>query len=64
VPDSAFAIDESFELELPPGCRTVLVSDLHLPGVATPTSTSVADELPRILGQCSTGPTAFVIAGG
>ena len=53
---------ETIELELPAGCRTVVVSDLHLPAMATPTSTTVADELASVLGQC-TGPAAFVIAG-
>lgn len=55
-------IDEAIELELPAGCRTVVVSDLHLPTVATGTSTAVADEIAAILGEC-TGPAAFVIAG-
>jgi lysylphosphatidylglycerol synthetase-like protein (DUF2156 family)/UDP-2,3-diacylglucosamine pyrophosphatase LpxH len=53
---------EAIELELPAGCRTVVVSDLHLPAVATPTSTTVADELASVLGQC-TGPAAFIIDG-
>jgi len=53
---------EAIDLELPDGCRTVVVSDLHLPAVATPTSTTVADELASVLGQC-TGPAAFIIAG-
>ena len=52
----------SIELELPEGSRTVLVSDLHLPAVATPTSTAVADEIAAVLGECP-GPAAFVIAG-
>ncbi len=58
----AYQIAEEFELELPPGSRTVVVSDLHLPAVATSISTSVADELARVLAA-STGPAAFVIAG-
>ncbi|MGO8870757.1 MAG: phosphatidylglycerol lysyltransferase domain-containing protein [Acidimicrobiales bacterium] len=57
-----FLIDEEFELELPPGSRTVVVSDLHLPAVATPVSTSVADGLAGVLAGM-TGPAAFVIAG-
>ena len=42
--------------------RTILVSDLHLPAVATTTSTAVADEIAAVLGTCH-GPGAFVIAG-
>jgi hypothetical protein len=56
----AFLIDEELELTLPPGSRTVVVSDLHLPAVATTTSTSVADELADVL-LGMTGPAAFVI---
>ncbi len=56
------AIDEEFELELPVGGRTVVVSDLHLPAVATPTSTAVAEELATVLGGM-VGPAAFIIAG-
>ena len=47
-----FLIDAEVELALPKGSRVVLVSDLHLPAVATPTSTAVADEIaerPRAL---------------
>jgi hypothetical protein len=58
----AYQIAEEFELELPPGSRTVVVSDLHLPAVAPSISTSVADELARVLAA-SAGPAAFVIAG-
>jgi lysylphosphatidylglycerol synthetase-like protein (DUF2156 family)/UDP-2,3-diacylglucosamine pyrophosphatase LpxH len=58
----AFLIDEEVELELPAGSRTVVVSDLHLPVVATPTSTSVADELVEVLDSFA-GPGAFIIAG-
>ena len=58
----AFLIDEEVDLELPPGSRTVVVSDLHLPVVATPTSTSVADELAGVLDSFA-GPGAFIIAG-
>ncbi len=58
----AFLIDEEVELELPAGSRTVVVSDLHLPVVATPTSTSVADELAEVLDGFA-GPGAFIIAG-
>ncbi len=57
-----FLIDEEIELELPPGCRTLVVSDLHLPAVATPTSTAVADELAGLLRSVQ-GPAVFVIAG-
>lgn len=55
-------LGEEIEVALPAGCRTVVVSDLHLPVVATPISTAVADELAATLGQCS-GPAAFIIAG-
>ncbi len=55
-------IDAKVELELPVRSRTILVSDLHLPAVATPTSTAVADEIAATLGKCH-GPAAFVIAG-
>jgi metallophosphoesterase superfamily enzyme len=55
-------IEESIEIELPIGSRTVVVSDLHLPTVATPTSTAVADEVAAVLGETD-GPVAFVIAG-
>ena len=55
-------IAEELELELPPGSHTVVVSDLHLPAVATPTSTAVATELAAVLGD-ATGPAAFVVAG-
>ena len=41
------------ELELPAGSRTVVVSDLHLPAVATPTSTAVADEIAGMLGRAT-----------
>ncbi len=57
-----FVCDEHVELELPVRSRTVLVSDLHLPVVATSISTAVADEIAAILGKCH-GPAAFVIAG-
>jgi lysylphosphatidylglycerol synthetase-like protein (DUF2156 family)/UDP-2,3-diacylglucosamine pyrophosphatase LpxH len=57
-----FLIAEEIEIELPAGSRTVLVSDLHLPTVATETSTAVADELATVLAGMS-GPAAFVIAG-
>ena len=40
----------------------MLVSDLHLPAVATAISTAVADEIAAVLGTCH-GPGAFVIAG-
>jgi lysylphosphatidylglycerol synthetase-like protein (DUF2156 family)/UDP-2,3-diacylglucosamine pyrophosphatase LpxH len=58
----SFFIEELAEVELPTGSRTIVVSDLHLPAVATPTSTSVADELTSLL-VTMTGPAAFVIAG-
>ena len=61
-PVAAFLIDEEVEVHLPKGSRTILVSDLHLPVVATPTSTAVADELAGLLGECR-GPAAFVVAG-
>ena len=57
-----FLIEERVELELPVRSRTVLVSDLHLPVVATSTSTAVADEIAAVLEKCH-GPAAFVIAG-
>ncbi len=57
-----FLIDAEVEVELPPGARTVVVSDLHLPVVATANSTAVADEIASLLVGCS-GPAAFVIAG-
>jgi hypothetical protein len=59
---SVFQITEEIEVELPPGSRTVVVSDLHLPAVATDTSRAVAFELAAILTGW-TGPRAFVIAG-
>jgi lysylphosphatidylglycerol synthetase-like protein (DUF2156 family)/UDP-2,3-diacylglucosamine pyrophosphatase LpxH len=62
VPRPVSLIAEEVELELPSGSRTVIVSDLHLPTVATPTSTEVAEELAGIL-SAMTGPAAFVIAG-
>ena len=64
APDAlpAFLIDEELELELGPGSRTIVVSDLHLPVVATPTSTAVADELAGLLASVD-GPAVFVIAG-
>jgi hypothetical protein len=40
----------------------VPVSDLHLPAVAMPTSTAVADETARVLGRC-VGLAVLVIAG-
>ena len=55
-------IAESVELGLPTGSRTVVVSDLHLPVVATETSTSVAEELATVL-EGLVGPAAFIIAG-
>ncbi len=55
-------IDEQVELELPKGSRVVLMSDLHLPAVATPTSTGVADEIAEVLSRC-VGPAGLVIAG-
>lgn len=58
----SFLIDDEVELELPKGSRIVVVSDLHLPAVATSTSTAVAEELASVL-DASEGPTAFVIAG-
>jgi lysylphosphatidylglycerol synthetase-like protein (DUF2156 family)/UDP-2,3-diacylglucosamine pyrophosphatase LpxH len=58
----ASLIAEELELELPPGSRTVVVSDLHLPAVATPTSSAVATELAAVLGDAE-GPAAFVVAG-
>ena len=57
-----FLIDEKVELELPKGSRVVVMSDLHLPAVATPTSSAVADEIAEVLGRC-VGPAALVIAG-
>jgi lysylphosphatidylglycerol synthetase-like protein (DUF2156 family)/UDP-2,3-diacylglucosamine pyrophosphatase LpxH len=57
-----FLIDAQVELELPVRSRILLVSDIHLPAVATSTSTAVADEIAAILGKCH-GPAAFVIAG-
>ena len=57
-----FLIDHQVELQLPKGSRVVLVSDLHLPAVATPTSTAVADEIAGVLGGC-VGPAGLVIAG-
>ena len=59
---SVFQITEEIEVELPLGSRTVVVSDLHLPAVATDTSRAVATELADILTGW-TGPGAFVIAG-
>jgi hypothetical protein len=59
---SVSQITEEIEVELPPGSRTVVVSDLHLPAVATDTSRAVAVELAAILTRW-TGPGAFVIAG-
>ncbi len=59
---AAFLIDEEIEIELGPDSRTIVVSDLHLPVVATPTSTAVADELAGLLGSVQ-GPAVFVIAG-
>ncbi len=61
-PPAPFLIAEQIELELPAGSRTLVVSDLHLPAVATPVSTSVADEIARMLAGVA-GPAAFVIAG-
>jgi UDP-2,3-diacylglucosamine pyrophosphatase LpxH len=57
-----FLITEEIEIELPRSSRTLVVSDLHLPAVATPTSTAVADELSGVLAGAD-GPAAFVIAG-
>ncbi len=57
-----FLMDEQIEIELPPGSRTVVVSDLHLPAVATETSVAVAEELSALLAGM-TGPATFVIAG-
>ena len=59
---AAVEIPDRIELELPEGARAVVVSDLHLPVAATPQSTSVADELARLLGEWK-GPGAFIIAG-
>ena len=58
----AFLIDEEIEIELDPGSRTVVVSDLHLPAVGPPPSSAVADELSAVLAGVN-GPAAFVIAG-
>jgi lysylphosphatidylglycerol synthetase-like protein (DUF2156 family) len=58
----AFLIAEEIEIELDAGSRTVVVSDLHMPVVATSTSTAVADELARLLAGFD-GPGVFVIAG-
>lgn len=58
----AFLIAEEIEIELDAGGRTVVVSDLHMPVVATPTSTAVADELAGVLAGID-GPGVFIIAG-
>jgi lysylphosphatidylglycerol synthetase-like protein (DUF2156 family)/UDP-2,3-diacylglucosamine pyrophosphatase LpxH len=58
----AVLVAEQIELALGPGSRTLVVSDLHLPAVATPLSTAVADELAATLGGAD-GPACFVIAG-
>ena len=57
-----FLIAEEIEIELPPGSRTVVVSDLHLPAPATDNSRAVAAELTDLLGAWE-GPGAFIIAG-
>ena len=44
------------------GGRVLVVSDLHLPVVATPHSTAVADQIATLLGA-SSGAAVFVIAG-
>ena len=57
-----FLMDREVDLDLPANSRTVVVSDLHLPTVATPTSTAVADEIAALLTSWE-GPGAFIIAG-
>ena len=59
---SPVVIDELVELDLGPGSRTLVVSDLHLPAVATALSSSVADELATALAG-EEGPACFIIAG-
>ena len=61
-PEAPYRIEERIEVELPTGGRMVVVSDLHLPPVATDRSTAVADELADLLDGWS-GPGLFVIAG-
>ena len=61
-PPPPVLIAEMVELELGPGSRTLVVSDLHLPAVATPLSTSVADELATALAGVD-GPACLVVAG-
>ncbi len=60
--EAPFCIPEEVELTLPLGSRTVVVSDLHLPTVATDISTAVADELAELVAGID-GPGAFIIAG-
>ena len=61
-PEAPYRIEERIEVELPTGGRMVVVSDLHLPPVATDRSTAVADELADLLDGWS-GQGLFVIAG-
>jgi lysylphosphatidylglycerol synthetase-like protein (DUF2156 family)/UDP-2,3-diacylglucosamine pyrophosphatase LpxH len=57
-----FNCNAHMEVELPKGSRAMLVSDLHLPVVATDNSTAVANDIARVLHEWS-GPGVFVIAG-
>jgi lysylphosphatidylglycerol synthetase-like protein (DUF2156 family)/UDP-2,3-diacylglucosamine pyrophosphatase LpxH len=55
-------VPDRTEVAVPKGARTVVVSDLHLPTVATETSRAVEKELSDLLDQW-VGPGVFVIAG-
>jgi lysylphosphatidylglycerol synthetase-like protein (DUF2156 family)/UDP-2,3-diacylglucosamine pyrophosphatase LpxH len=55
-------IPDHVVVDVPAGGRVVVVSDLHLPGVATSTSTAAADELAQLLEDWEE-PGTFVIGG-
>ncbi|HXN60310.1 MAG TPA: metallophosphoesterase, partial [Acidimicrobiales bacterium] len=61
-PETVPAVPDVTEVAVPPGGRTVVVSDLHLPTFATETSRAVEAELSEVLDQW-VGPGVFVIAG-
>ena len=55
-------VPDLLDILVPKGARTVVVSDLHLPGIATETSRAVEVELSDLIDQW-VGAGVFVIAG-
>jgi lysylphosphatidylglycerol synthetase-like protein (DUF2156 family)/UDP-2,3-diacylglucosamine pyrophosphatase LpxH len=61
-PVTAPLVPDHIDVAVPGGARVVVVSDLHLPVVATETSRGVEADLSELLDQW-VGPGVFVIAG-